>query len=111
MKLTLKAPKSKLLKLEHEKVVSNDAFKFNLRRYSLASSSSKSATANNADNANNNNTHASNSNSNWPLLAPVDASARWSTSTRGQTVNGSLACSPVVGPPRCCSPRQRMPFN
>ena len=32
IKPTLKAPKSKLLKLEHEKVHSNCAFKFNLRR-------------------------------------------------------------------------------
>jgi hypothetical protein len=36
MKPTLKAPKSKLLNLEHEKVLSKCGFKFNLRRYSLA---------------------------------------------------------------------------
>jgi hypothetical protein len=34
MKPTLRAPKFKLLKLEHEEVLSNHAFKFNLRRYS-----------------------------------------------------------------------------
>jgi hypothetical protein len=33
MKPALKAPESQLLKLEHEKVLSNHAFKFNLRRY------------------------------------------------------------------------------
>ena len=34
MKTTLKAPESKCLKLEHEKTLSNFAFRFNLRRYS-----------------------------------------------------------------------------
>ena len=33
MKSTFKAPGSKLLKLEQEKLLSNFAFKFNLRRY------------------------------------------------------------------------------
>jgi len=33
MKPTLKPPKSQLLKLEHEKVLSNYPFKFNIRRY------------------------------------------------------------------------------
>ena len=33
IKPTLKAPGIKLLKLEHEKLLSNLAFKFNLRRY------------------------------------------------------------------------------
>jgi len=33
LKPTLKAPKSKHLKLEHEKMLSNCAFKVNLRRY------------------------------------------------------------------------------
>jgi ribosome biogenesis GTPase A len=33
---TLKAPKSKLLKPEHEKVLSNHAFNFNCRRYTVA---------------------------------------------------------------------------
>ena len=33
MKPTLKPPESKRLKLEHEKVLSNFAFNFNLRRY------------------------------------------------------------------------------
>jgi hypothetical protein len=32
----LKAPESKRLTLEHEKLLSNFAFKFNLRRYSTA---------------------------------------------------------------------------
>ena len=35
MKPTFKVPKSKLLKLEHEKVLSGYAFKFILRRYNL----------------------------------------------------------------------------
>jgi len=35
MKPTLKAPESKRLKLEHEKTLSNFAFKFNLRRYNV----------------------------------------------------------------------------
>jgi hypothetical protein len=34
MKPTMKAPGSKRLNLEHDKLVSNFAFKFNLRRYS-----------------------------------------------------------------------------
>jgi len=33
MRPRLKAPESKLLKLEHEKTLSNFAFKFKLRRY------------------------------------------------------------------------------
>jgi len=33
MKPKLKAPTSKLLKLEHKRVLPNYAFKFNLRRY------------------------------------------------------------------------------
>jgi len=33
MKLTLKAPGSKRLKLKSDKLLSNVAFKFNLRRY------------------------------------------------------------------------------
>ena len=37
MKPTLEAPESKLLKLEHENVLSNYAFKLNLRRYNKAS--------------------------------------------------------------------------
>jgi hypothetical protein len=36
IKPTLKAPKSTLLNLEHEKSLSNYAFKFNLRRYTWA---------------------------------------------------------------------------
>ena len=36
IKPTLKAPKSKLLKLEHEKVLSNYAFKLKFRRYTTA---------------------------------------------------------------------------
>jgi hypothetical protein len=36
MKLTLKAPGSKRLKLEHDKLLSNFAFNFNLRRFILA---------------------------------------------------------------------------
>ena len=36
IKPTLKAPGSKRLKLEHEKTLSNFAFKLNLRRYSMA---------------------------------------------------------------------------
>jgi hypothetical protein len=36
MRPTLKAPKSRLLKLEHDKVRSNVASKINLRRYILA---------------------------------------------------------------------------
>jgi hypothetical protein len=35
MKLTLKAPKSKHLKLEHDKLLSNFGFNFNLRRYNM----------------------------------------------------------------------------
>jgi hypothetical protein len=35
MKSTLKAPRSKRLKLEHEKLLSNFAFNFNLRRYAV----------------------------------------------------------------------------
>jgi len=35
MKPTLRPPISKLLKLEHEKVLSNCGFKFNLRRYTM----------------------------------------------------------------------------
>ena len=34
IKLTLKAPRSKLLKLKQDKLLSNFAFNFNLRRYS-----------------------------------------------------------------------------
>ena len=37
IKTTLKASGTKRLKLEHEKVLSSYAFKFNLRRYSAAS--------------------------------------------------------------------------
>jgi len=36
MKPMLKPPRSKRLRLEHEKVLSNFAFKFNLLRYSAA---------------------------------------------------------------------------
>jgi len=36
IKPTLKAPGSKRLKLEHENLLSNFGFKFNLRRYSVA---------------------------------------------------------------------------
>ena len=36
MKPTLKAPESDHWKLEHEKLLSNFAFKFNLRRYTVA---------------------------------------------------------------------------
>jgi len=35
MKPTLKAPGSKRLKLEHEKLLSNVGFNFNLRRYNV----------------------------------------------------------------------------
>ena len=35
MKPTLKSPESKRSKVEHEKLLSNFAFKFNLRRYTL----------------------------------------------------------------------------
>jgi hypothetical protein len=38
IKPTLKASKSKFLKLEHEKVLSDYAFNFNLRRYSMRES-------------------------------------------------------------------------
>jgi hypothetical protein len=36
MKPTLKAPGSERLKLEHEKLLSNFAFTFDLRRYNMA---------------------------------------------------------------------------
>jgi hypothetical protein len=45
MKPTLKAPKSKLLKLENEKVLSNYAFEFNLRRYNKGAPGSSSETS------------------------------------------------------------------
>jgi len=36
MKPTMRAPGTKLVKLEYDKLISNFAFKFNLRRYTTA---------------------------------------------------------------------------
>ena len=45
MKSTLKAPGSKLLKLEHEIMLSNFAFNFNLRRYTSVHDSDQALNA------------------------------------------------------------------